>query len=244
MLKTSKHLEIDADKLLVKEKSETPDYAHETELETFEALRTRGLAYAFSDIIQWETHERYLVMLFGHMRRDAPANYCKPTLQQVLRADRAVFAKLIQEDVPVRRDAANNQPVSDALVPALNSCDVGFHLIPLPKPPLVLLKPEPARQSQPSYTAHRNTPYQTGKGKGKTKNKGKGRGAANILPKALQGRDNVSTDIHNRRLCFGYNIQHCPHAKAGEECRNGWHLCSRRNCQAPHEHDAQAGSKN
>lgn len=91
-------------------------------------------------------------MLFGHMRRDAPANYCKPTLQQVLRADRAVFAKLIQEDVLVRRDAANNQPVSDALVPALNSYDVGFRLIPLPKPPprLVLLN-----QNQQDKASHR-----------------------------------------------------------------------------------------
>eukprot|EP00438_Fugacium_kawagutii_P016214 Skav224064 [mRNA] locus=scaffold534:600305:604852:- [translate_table: standard] len=164
MMKSSKQLEIDAEKLLVKEKNETPDYTNKTELETFEALRRRGVAYAFADIIQ--------------------------------------------------RDGFNAQPVSDALLPALSSYEVGFHLMPLPKPASAPSKPEqPSKSSQPS-APHRNAPYRTEKGKGKNKSKSKGKGATNILPRALQGRDNVSIDVHNRRLCFGFNIHGCPHAKA------------------------------
>ena len=46
-------------------------------------------------------------MLFGHARRSPPQGYQKTTLQQILRADRAVFTKMIQDCVPLRRDTTS-----------------------------------------------------------------------------------------------------------------------------------------
>ena len=250
MSKSAKQIEIDADKLVVKEKAETPDCTVAGEMETFEALRRRGLAYSFVDTISWETHERYLMMLFGHARRSPPQGYLKTTLQQILRADRAVFTKLIQDGVSVRRDTVTGDlPMDDALINALASYDVGFHLMPLPKPshPSPPPKADAARPSNDQWVNanqyNRWSPYKGHKGH-KAKGKGtKGKDRANLLPRALQNRDNVSTDPHNRRLRFGFNLGRCDAAPAGGECKHGWHLCCRRNCQAPHaecEHDRQA----
>ena len=257
MSKSAKQIEIDADKLVVKEKAETPDCTTSGEMETFEALRRRGVAYAFVDVLSWQVHERYLMMLFGHSRRPPPQGYQKTTLQQILRADRAVFTKLIQDGVSLRRDATTGElPMDEEIMNALSSYEVGFHLMPLPKPAQPTAGPKadpvkvndqwqgPHNQWQGPYNQYnRWSPYKGHKGH-KGKGKGfKGKDRSNLLPKPLQNRDNVSTDPHNRRLCFSYNLGRCDAAPAGGECKHGWHLCCRRNCQAPHaecEHDRQS----
>ena len=138
MSKNAKQIEIDADKLVVKEKADTPDCNTTGEMETFEALRRRGVGYAFVDLMSWEVHERYLMMLFGHARRSPPQGYQKTTLQQILRADRAVFTKMIQDCVPLRRDTTTgDHPMDDAIINALSSYEVGFHLMPLPQPSIL-----------------------------------------------------------------------------------------------------------
>ena len=132
MSKGSKQIELDSDKLLVKEKSDVPDCVAHTELQTFEALRRRGIALAFADVVSWESHEAYLMALFANLQKSPPQNYVKPTLQQVLRADRAVFTKLIQDETPVRRAADGTLPLDTALIAALNHPDAAYHLMPLP----------------------------------------------------------------------------------------------------------------
>ena len=114
---------------------------------------------------------------------------------------------------------------------------------------LPLPKPEP---KAPWWVGNRWTPYEgaadrkgepKGKGKGKTKTKSKTKQPWNGLPKPLQDRDNIGTDPHGRRLCFNYNLGKCDKAPASGQCSNGFHLCMRRGCQAPHpeaEHDKQA----
>ena len=91
--KTSKQLHVDADKLIVKEESRKLDKVSTSELQVLEALKRRCVAFAFIDCLSWEVHERYLQALFSHLRTDPPEGYVKPkpTLQQLLKADRQVF---------------------------------------------------------------------------------------------------------------------------------------------------------
>ena len=235
MGKSAKQIHLDVDKLIIKEKSDVPSQSGMSELQTFEALRRRGLSYAFSDIISWACHERYLNKLFSHVRREPPANFQKPTLQQLLKADRAVFTKLIQESVSVRRDPVTNKlPIDERLEAALADYDVAFHLIPLPKSSTT--KPAPVAP----HTQARPSPY-VSKGKGKSKSKSKGK---SMLPKVFWNKDCVSTDPHGRRLCFDYSLGKCQAAADGAECEKGHHLCMRRSCQAPHpekDHDKFVG---
>ena len=199
MSKSAKRIEIDADKLVVKEKADTPDCSATGEMETFEALRRRGVAHAFVDIMSWEIHERYLMMLFGHARRPPAQGYQKTTLQQILRADRAVFTKLIQDSVSLRRGTITGDlPMGEAIISALSSYEVGFHLMPLPKQanPTPAPKADLAKQHDQWVNPspyNRWSPYKGHKGH-KGKGKGfKGKDRSNPLPRPLQNRDNVSS---------------------------------------------------
>ena len=157
-------------------------------------------------MITWECHERYLQRLFQHLRREPCQGYVKPTVQQLLRADRQVFLQMIQKDVKVRRTAQNTLEMDTEIFEALASYEVGFHPIPLPKSSVKKLR-------RPITTSPTTLEWTKSSGKGK-KGKDKGqKGKFNILPKPLQGRDNVNMDPHGRSLCFDYNL--ASHSFAG-----------------------------
>lgn len=239
--KTAKQLAIDSDKLTIKEKSEVPEQTASSEMQVFEALRRRGIAFDFSDIVTWQTHERYLSMLFSHLRRDPVEGYARVTLQQVLRADRCAWTKLIEAGTPIRRNNLGVLPLDTQLIAALEAYDVAFNLVPLPKAPA---KPDWKEHKQHYHADRwhdkqqwRKGPYHGHGGKGNGKNR---KGNQQMLPKAFQGRDCSSTDPHGRRLCSGYNLGACQAAADGAQCKKGWHLCMRNNCHAPHrekDHD-------
>ena len=56
----------------------------------------------------------------------------------------------------------------------------------------------------------------------------------NLLSKELQHKYNVSTDVHQRWLCFNYNMGKCQDAPDGGQCNRGHHFCVRKGCHAPH----------
>lgn len=252
--KSAKQLSIDSEKLLVKESKDTPDQATHNDLQVHEALRRRGIALAFADVMSWEAHETYLQELFQHLRNEPPSGYVKPGIQQILRADRQSFTKVIRDGVNVRRNSSGALEMDEVLMRALNSAEVSFHLLPLPKPQSLPNNPPKPQWTTDFRQQHdwRWQPYGKGKDhskgksrkgdKGKGKSKGKG---TNFLPKALQGRDNVGTDMHGRRLCYNFNLGKCDKVASGAQCPNGFHLCCRKDCQAPHaemDHDKQTSS--
>lgn len=248
MGKNKKQLSLDSEKLIVKERADVPDQYHSSELQAFEALRRRGIAMAFADILTWECHERYLQQLTSHLRMDAPQNYVRPSLQQILKADRQVFMYLIRVGAQLKRLPDNTLDLDQKLFQALQSYEVGFHLLPLPKAASRPDSPPSAaaggNHQQPgkggSWQHQRSHPY---KGKGsQSGGKGKSKGGKGILPKFLLGRDNTNMDMHGRRLCFNFQTGKCSEAPDGGECSKGWHLCCRKNCFAPHpekDHDSK-----
>ena len=246
MGKSKKQLSLDTEKLVVKERADIPDQYHSSELQAFEALRRRGIAMCFADTLSWECHERYLQQLTSHLRVDPPAGYVRPSLQQILKADRQVFMYLIRCGVELKRLPDNTLDLDVKLFQALQSYEVGFHLLPLPK---ASVRPEgqPPHEGSPGYGSKgngwKNARPQPYKGKGKQSGgKGKQKGGTSVLPKFLLGRDNTNMDPHGRRLCFNFQSGKCADAPAGGECQRGWHLCCRKNCFAPHpekEHDKQ-----
>lgn len=123
MAKTTKQIRVDAEKLTIKEDQQTPDQTASSEMQVFEALRRRGVALAFADILSWQVHERFLSVLFNHLRKDAPTGFNRVTLQQILRADRAAWTKLMESCHPIRRDAMGELPLDTALMQSLESYD-------------------------------------------------------------------------------------------------------------------------
>ena len=206
------------------------------------------MGFAFIDCLSWEVHERYLQSLFGHLRTDPPEGYVKPTLQQLLKADRQVFLTMIRKDVRVRRREDNTLEMDTEIIAALQSYEVGFHLMPLPKPKTSETKPPAASGStgtsppNPTWQPRGSQPYGKGNQKGKGKAKGKNKKQANILPAELQNKQCVGVDEHGRRLCFNFNLGKCQEVAKGAQCPRGWHLCMKKGCHAPHsvlEHDSK-----
>lgn len=103
MGKAKKQVSLDAEKLTVREKSDLPDQAHGSELQAIEALRRRGSALHFADIVSWERRERNLQQLTSHLGMEPPPNYNKPTIPQILKADRQMFLYLIRVGVQLKR---------------------------------------------------------------------------------------------------------------------------------------------
>ena len=237
--KTKKQLSLDTEKLVVKEKSDIPDQYHSSELQAFEALRRRGVAMDFADILSWESHERYLQQLTSHLCMDPPQNYSRPTLQKILKADRQVFMYLIRVGVQLKRLPNNTLDMDTKLFEALHSYEVGFHLLPLPKSSGSPEHPQQGAQVGNNFEQSKGSPWQNRshpyEGKGhQGGGKGKSKGGKGVLPKFLLGRDNTNMDMHGRRLCLNYQINKCSEAADGAECSKGWHLCCRKGCFAPH----------
>ncbi len=182
------------------------------------------------DIISWEVHERYLQKLFSHLRMDPPESFAKVTIQQVMRAGRQVFMFMIKEDVNLRRLPDNTLQMDTMIMEALKSYEVSFHLVPLPKtaaPVVKTVKGGGAWNADQEHGTPAIAPYHKGKGKGK---KGKGKKQINVLPKALQHKDNVSQDDLGRRLCVNLNLgKHTEHI-----ARTGFIFAAARDVLPPH----------
>lgn len=256
MGKSKRQIALDAEKLVIKEGSSIPDQFHGSELQALEALRRRGIAFAFADVLSWECHEQYLQQLTSHLRQEPPPNYSRPTLPQVLKADRQVFLFLIRTGVDLKRLPDGKLDMDAKIFKALESYEVGFHLLPMPKATgKAEVQSSASSPAQPAWNAgkggnqpwRRWQPYNKGKGKSSWTSKGKGGKSMGqgLLPRPLLGRDNTSTDAHQRRLCFDYQLGKCTsNVPDGSECPRGWHLCCRRGCYAPHpekDHPGGAG---
>ena len=101
----------------------------------FDALRRRGLALCFANLIHWPNYERYLNTLFNHLHREAKPGYMKCTIRQLVEADRLCWSRLIEQNVKPRPNPGDPLPLDSKLQATLESYDVSFELMPLPQQP-------------------------------------------------------------------------------------------------------------
>ncbi len=158
----TKQIELESEKLVVREKQETPHEAAHSALQVKEALERRGIGLVFADISSHTVYTRYLSQLFSHLHRDPPAGYARCTVSQLVQADRLVWGKLLEDGVKPRRDARGDLPVDGALIKCLESYQVSFALLPLP---VNVVKKNPKK------TDVRTELFDKKKGKGKGKGK-------------------------------------------------------------------------
>ena len=62
-----------------------------TEFLVYQALRRRGLAYEFADLITYTVHQRWVDWLFAELSKEQPARFQKVQMFQILRADKAAW---------------------------------------------------------------------------------------------------------------------------------------------------------
>ena len=200
--KPAKELTLDAsgNGLAIQDKSSKVQAQLGTEMATYRAPQRRGLAYDLIGVLSFRVHERWLQKAFAHMSTPAPPGYNRPSLQQVLRADRALWLELASRQPQLTRSAAN-APAADArcldkaFEEASSTMDVNFHFMPLVHAPQQLHDKgghggrwKRWGDGKGSQWTHQEKWQRTDKGKGggkpafKGKDDGKGKGNSSKTP--------------------------------------------------------------
>ena len=228
----TKQLDISAENLIVKEKTDTPDMTVTSALQVQEAFQRRGIALVFADLITHESYTRYLTTLFGHLHRDPPGGYARTTVSQLVAADRTVWQMMLEEGVQPKRDESGTLALDSKLMESLQSYRVSFSLLPL------IAKKEPANNNANNTKAQVShggkgsnfqvqKPWIKQKG-GKKGGKGKVRVPAHIFK--LGG---TASNPAGEAICFGFNSSSgCSEAADGAKCRRGLHVCAK--CYGAH----------
>ena len=212
----TKQLDIASDTLIIKEHKEVPDAIAHSAMQIHEAFVRRGIALLCADVIDHGKYTGYISTLFNHMHREPPAGYNRCTVTQIVAADRAVWQKLLEDNIKPRRQADGTLPLDEALQKALESYEVSFCLLPLQG------KKEPKKN--PLKNKGETEVIKKVKGDKIKPGKGKGKGRT---PEAIMKLGGVSKNPSGENLCFAYNIGGCQDAADGAKCRRGLHVCAK-----------------
>jgi hypothetical protein len=198
------------------------------------AMSRRGLAYDQANLIEYSFHEAWVTKLFTFRLREAPANHARISLEQVLNADKALFAKLCQlTRAGIIPTAAGVRPLDLVFTDTTKDPEVLLLLSNLPLASHSVAKVRALAQDETRLTKKQKQQLRAeskGQGKGSAKTDGKGNGGAKAdgkgkrppaLPKGLEG-SSVCPD--GSKICFDYGLGKCD--KPGSGCARGKHVCT------------------
>ncbi|CAE7283292.1 unnamed protein product [Symbiodinium sp. CCMP2592] len=216
-----KALQVEASKIVLKSDADAVEYQPVNALQTMEALRRRGLAMVFAQMISYDAYDRYVNRLFNHLSRDPPPGLNRVNVTQLVNADKQVFALLAEWGVKPRRDTAGEYPLDREMHRALESYEVSIalmHQAPQGKFPFKInRKRHPSRPSTP------DPPTKLPKGKGR----GKGAKGGPAMPKELVDLKANATTPEGKSICYAFNLKECKRTDCPHQ-----HVCAR--CFQPH----------
>jgi hypothetical protein len=193
-----------------------------SDMQVKDAMYRRALAYDQAGFISYDVLAKWILRLFEAMMKEAPFGYRKVSLDQVLLADKELF-KLVAEETnaAIAVTANGNKPVDASICKHMYSHEVTFHLLPLPVS-------STSRNVDHSNSLPIPVHNKFDKGKVGKNTKGKGKGSGKNFNSTVP--EGCSTSFQNKPLCFNFNRTSCSYAKPGKRCRNGWHLCWKKDC--------------
>ena len=206
----AKLLEVEASKIVVKDKELDHEATVQSSYQALEAFKRRGLALDFAGVMSFSKHDRYAQLLFNHLNREPPVGYQRCSVSQLLAADRAAWCNLIEINTKPRPDAAGVFALDTKLEEALKSYEVSFTLLPAvskqvakaPATPAAPAgKPAAAASKGARKGSHRFRPYQS-KGKGKGKSKFDQR-----VPREIRDAGGTATTPTGDPICFDFSLR-------------------------------------
>ena len=213
-------LQVEASRIVVKSDADAVEYQPVNALQTMEALRRRGLAMVFAQMISYEAYDKYLNRLFNHLSREPPPGLNRVSVTQLVNADRQAFGLLGERDVKPRKNAAGEFPLDKELHRALESYEVSIvlmHQSPSKH------QPRNPRKRQPFHPTTPERPVKTPKGKGR----GKGAKVSPAMPKELVDLKANATTPEGKSICYAFNLKECKRTDCPHQ-----HVCAR--CFGPH----------
>jgi hypothetical protein len=199
-----------------------PDADTSTELLLKNAMTRRSLAYDQANLITFQAFMVWVEKLFTTRLKPSIPGYSRVSVEQMERADKALFVKLAELTRDgITPDALGAKPLDKALLTAMLDHDVNANLIPLPK----------SSGSAPSNKRPHPSDWESqapakkgkgGRGKGKSGKNAKGGSKGTRLPAGLQG---TARTPDGANICFAYNLKTCSFKGAG--CQRGKHCCTK-----------------
>ena len=243
--KPPKELKLDStgQGLLVKEAQSDQTCGVNGELDLWEAMTRRSLAFDACGIIDYEIFQKWVQYMFQVMRQPAPPGFKQLGITQLLRTDRQAFVRmqeLTRDGIKPKPDGT--RPLDQILQDMAQDHTVMFYMLPTVAPASSKAdKPKPKAKAA-AWDGHGNDDGQNWKktkpSQWKQQQKGQkhwgaGGASAGKLPAALKGCAASLPD--GSRLCFAYNISGCD---KGDNCDKGKHLCATKGCHDKHPHYA------
>ena len=213
-------------KLSVRDPVSRERCAIQNELQLFQALQRRSLALDLMHVASYEVSEQWHQYLMDRMLQPAPPGFRKPTIEQILRADKQAWLRMSESCKSIKALADGSLPMDGALKALTADPTVLFHLLPLPL--------GGGGSKEPA-----ENPKGRGRGKGGQKRKSDNRepssssNLADRLPEELKNIPNLKfKTAKNKNKCWGFNCKKCHFSKPGGMCRRGVHVCLL--CDAEH----------
>ena len=231
--KQGKEVIIDGSGLAIKEKQTTTVCSLVTDLDLVMALRRRALAFDLIGVASFNTINKYHQALAQRMQEPPPPGYSRVSLQQLIRADRAVFLRAAELTTTLKRNSGGQLPLDNILSTILLDPSVAYHLLPLPVSGSSSAEPsKDGKRPGPDASASQRGAKHQKVGK-KTGGPGAARKTSFAVPKELVGKLHQTPKGH--RLCWSFNLPcGCADAKPGGKCARGLHLCAEPGCLKPH----------
>ena len=219
------NLSLEGGKLKVTESEGIEDRDIEGSLQVLNALRRRGVAYAFARLISWEKHEAYVACLFKYLTKPAQQGYRKVSLRQILRADKLAFSKMSEAGEDIRADASGDLP---------NRRSRGSRPGPYTAPEQYQGKSGKSKgywssKGHGSWNNFKGKTYAKGKDKS-GKGKGYGGGKPEWLPEGLRYQGASAWNSSGNKNCYGFNLGTC----TDPNCQKGDHKCIIFKCGGDH----------
>ena len=195
-----------------------------TDLQLQWALQRRGLAFDKCALISFDQHEIWVQQLLGHLTREAPTEFARVTVSQVIRADRDMFTLMAQEiQTTLQPDARGVMPMEAKLKELRTDPRVTMFLLPLPRS--AAKESDKVTSAATSSKQDHVTPKATVRPAKKAKPSAK---AKSLCPQELKGFP--QRDANGNAICWAYNLKAgCKNEVSGGRCKKGVHICMK--CQ-------------
>ena len=196
------------------------------------AFTHRSLAYDLARVASFEVQERWAQLLFDKLGQEPPAGYRHINVDQVIKADRALWIKVAEETRgKVTSLVGTEKSVDVSIQKWCNHPEVQFHFLPLPLPVAQTQVRAHPYQSQSSEMPRNDMPKGKGKGKQGAKSTPAGKGQKIVVPENCATKFGESL---NKPICMKFNVGACrANIKHGKRCQHGYHVCWRQDCQRP-----------
>eukprot|EP00435_Cladocopium_sp_Y103_P014075 s1805_g3.t1 len=222
--KPGKELVLDNVNLLVKDAERRDKCQISNELQLHQAFTRRSLACDLMQVCTFRHMERWHRHLLDQLQNPSPPGYRQPTVEQIMRADRAGWIKMSEKVLSLKRGADGALPLDAALDALQADPAVMFHLMPLPVD-------KHATTAKTSETAQNDSgggkPLRVRKTDKSGKGKGKGKGKQKSKPSSKGKMPTELIGLHQqtksgKRMCYNFNLERgCDLAPAGGEWTAG-----------------------